>query len=295
MKLSRGWIRTGWLVLGASLFSGVTRAEITVFADRKIVLPVLIPEASLPSERSAAEDLTRVLGVMSGLKWPVRSPTKTSEEGIYVGHFPALRPEEPFIVAKDIFKHARGEVGPDAFRVQSSHGSIFIESATSQGIGYAVDWFLDHKGGVRWYAPGAVGEIVPRRARWSVVDLDVLRDPAYVSREISGLNSAEEKVWARRNGLRGRVDFSHSLGRVFSRDALAKHVDWNPLFDGKRRVQTSDVDRNWQPNLALPEVAAYAATVAGRAFAADQKRYSFSLGINDSVRFDQSEATRTLV
>ena len=48
MKLSRGWIRTGWLVLGASLFSGVTRAEITVFADGKMFLPVLISEQALP-------------------------------------------------------------------------------------------------------------------------------------------------------------------------------------------------------------------------------------------------------
>jgi hypothetical protein len=53
----------------------------------------------------------------------------------------------------------------------------------------------------------------------------------------------------------------------------------------------SDQDYNWQPNLALPEVAAHAAEVADEFFDRHPGEEGFSLSENDSVRFDQSKAT----
>ncbi len=290
------WIRGAFPILIGWLFFASAHAKITVFADGRIFLPVIVPADALPSEREAAEEFGRVLGSMFGVRWPVRAPINVGECGFYLGGLASsASPDGKLIVAKDFFHRKGNEVGPDAFRIRSSHGSIFIDAATLDGIGFAVDWFLQHEGGVRWYAPGAMGEVIPYRANWTLPELNMVREPAYISREITGLNSTEEKLWARRNGLRSRVEFTHALAAVFPRSVLEEHPEWSPLIEGKRHGPVSDGDQNWQPNLALPGVADHAAEVACAAFQCDPSRLSFSLGINDTVRFDQSESTRALV
>ncbi len=296
MNVAGVWIRGAFLILSGWLFFASAHAKITVFSDGRIFLPVMIAADALPAEREAAEELGRVLGAMSGLRWPVRTPSYGGECGFYVGRFAwADSPHSKLIVAKDLFRQKGNEVGPDAFRIRSGHGSIFIEAATPGGIGFAVDWFLQHEGGVRWYVPGAMGEVIPHRASWTLPELNILREPAYISREITGLNSPEEKLWARRNGLHSRVEFTHALANVFPRSVLEEHPEWSPLIEGKRHRPVSDGDQNWQPNLALQGVADYAAEAACAAFQRDPSRVSFSLGINDTVRFDQGESTRALV
>ena len=95
-------------MVSAWLLSGLANAEIKVFADGKILLPVLIAPDALPVERSAAEELGRVLGLMSGLEWPVRFSAELGEKGFYVGRSSfSLWPAKPLIVAKNIFERAQ--------------------------------------------------------------------------------------------------------------------------------------------------------------------------------------------
>ena len=247
-------------------------ATTPVFRNGQVLLPVLVASDAAPEERAAAEELGSVLEKMSGLAWPVRPPAHLGEHGFHVGRSNAtMRPEPPLKLADDLVAPNAGEIGPDGFRIWSRDGSVVIEGATPEATGFAVAWLLQREGGVRWYVPGATGEIVPRRAKWSLPKLRVVREPAYVSREITGLQTPDELAWARHNGLRGRLEFSHALDRVFPSTALG------------------------QPNLALPEVAEHAAQAAAKEFASDPPRPSFSLGINDNLRFDEGAATRQLI
>ena len=56
------------------------------------------------------------------------------------------------------------------------------------------------------------------------------------------------------------------------------HPEWFPEIDGKRKVPHDDNDHRWQPCLANPEAAHYAAGVASEYFDKnpDDPRASFS-------------------
>ena len=287
-----------WLV-GLAFFcgpAGLGHASTPVFRNGHRLLPVIVAAGASPEEHAAAAELARVLGVMSGLAWPVRQEGWFGGKGFYVGRtrtgarrFPPLKP------ATDLLAPKAGEIGPDGFRIRSRDGNVFIEGATPEATGYAVAWLLQREGGVRWYAPGATGEIVPQRKEWTLPDLDLTREPAYVSREIYDLGGAEGNGWAGHNGLHGRLEFSHALNRVIPPQSLATHPDWAPVLRGRRYRPGPADDCNWQPNLALPAVAEHAAQAAATAFAREPGRASFSLAMNDTVCFDQSALTRTIV
>ncbi|HQF39925.1 MAG TPA: DUF4838 domain-containing protein [Opitutaceae bacterium] len=279
------------LALGA-----VLRAEVPVYADGRALLPVYVAADAAPDERLAAEELARVLGVMSGLDWPVRVEPVGQGAGFFVGRthaaartLPALRP------AKDLLAPAAGEIGPDGFRLRTRGGRVYIEAATPEATPFAVSWLLQRYGGARWYAPGALGEVIPWRAAWTLPDLAVVREPAYVSREITGLYDAAGRDWARRNGLRQRLEYSHNLTRVFPPELYDTHPEWFGLVDGARRRPLGGSDYHWQPDLARADVAEHAAARAAEAFARDAGRASFALGMNDTVRFDQGAGTRAAV
>lgn len=278
-------------VFAASASNGL--AALRVFRDKQVFMPVFAAKSAAPEERAAAEELGRVLGKMSGLVWPVHLTAQAKGRGFYVGLSPVGTGKLKTVT--DLFSPKVGEIGPDGFRIITRDGSVFIEAATPAGTGFAVSWLLQREGGVRWYAPGKNGEKIPRRTEWTLPELYEVREPAYVSREISGLQTAEEQEWARRNGLGGRLQYSHALDRVFPADLFEQHLDWAPQFGAKRYRPVSVDDKNWQPNLALPEVAEHAAQQAKAAFARDPALKSFSLGICDTMRFDQSAATRALV
>jgi Domain of unknown function (DUF4838) len=281
-------------VVLAALSGGSTRAfaAMTVFRDGQALMPVLVDPEAPAEERAAATELARILQKMSGIRWPVVTEAAPGEKGFRVGPFPG-QPRPP--LAEDILSHGAGEVGPDGFRVQSLGGSLCMQGATPEATLFAVEWVLKNQAGVRWYAPGALGEVILPRRIWVIPDINVLREPAYVSREIGGLESADEIEWARHNALRARLEFKHALFDVFSPAASSRHDDWLPELQGRRYMPSSSHDRDWQPNLASPNVAAAAGRAAHTAFALDSGRVSFSLGMNDTVRFDQGPATRKLV
>ena len=285
-------------LLVAGLFAPIGWASTTtaVFENGRALLPIVVAHNAEPLEKAAALELAHVLGEMAGTPWPTHEEVVAGEKGIYLGRTRAAgHLRAPLKLADDLFLPRPGEIGPDGFRIWTQNGSVFIEGATPEATGYAVAWFLQQEAGVRWYAPGEIGEVIPRLAEWTLPDLDLVREPAYVSREISGLESAEGGVWARRNGLRGRLEYSHALGRVFSNEVLNANPEWCPQLKDQRYKPATAEDFHWQPNLALPEVAEYAAQAAAAAFASEPRRPSYSLGINDTVRFDQSEATRKLI
>jgi len=285
-------------ILGLLVLSATVCAETVVFREGRPRLPVYVAAEATADERTAAEDLTRVLGAMSGAVWLVRAENSWwSGAGIYVGHTKAAeRFLPPLEAAKDILAPTADEVGPDGFRIRTVVGNrIFIEGATPEATPYAVSWLLQRYAGVRWYTPGPLGEVIPRRTEWTLPELSVVREPAYVSREISGLRGSEGREWARRNGLRQRLEYSHNLTTIFTPEVYDAHPEWFGAVHGQRRRPLGGGEYRWQPDLSRVDVAEYAAPQAAEAFARAPGRASFSIGMNDSVRFDQGDGTRALV
>ncbi|HLP07199.1 MAG TPA: DUF4838 domain-containing protein [Opitutaceae bacterium] len=160
---------------------------------------------------------------------------------------------------------------------------------------YAVAWLLQREAGVRWYAPGALGEVIPRRDAWTLRDLAIVREPAYVSREVHGLRGEAGRDWERRNGLRRRLDYSHNLTNVFTPEVYDAHPEWFGEIGGVRRRPMGKGEYHWQPELSRADVAEFAAERAAEALARVPERASFAFGVNDTVRFDQGAGTRAVV
>lgn len=271
-------------------------AETTVFRAGRFFLPIYVSQDSAPEEREAALEMARVMEAMAGTSTSICVEAATDREGIYIGQTRAsARSLQPLVPASDWLAPRAGEIGPDGFRIRTVRGSVFIEGATPEASYFAVAWLLQHEAGVRWYAPGPLGELIPHRGEWSLPDLDIIIEPAYVSRELSGFDTPAGATWARHNGFRGRLEFSHAMGRVFPANLYAAHPEWFPLLWGRRYCPVSGADRDWQPNLALRAVADHASQAAIGAFSSEPSRFSFSLGMNDTVRFDQGPETRRLV
>jgi hypothetical protein len=262
-------------------------SEVTVFAGGRAALPILTPANPAPEETEAAALLARVLGEASGAEFTVRAERAGERRGIFVGDTEISRRRLPPIDARGV------RLDRDGFRIVVQRDRIFIQGAEPWGTHFGASWFLQKHAGVRWFMPGPLGESIPRVGSLAVQVGGEAHEPAWLSREFWGLGPGGEE-WAALNGLRRRFAFSHNLSTVFTPEIAANHPDWFSIIDGDR-VRPEPGDYRWQPDLTRNDVAAHAAAVASSHFEANPGDASFALGVNDSVRFDQSDATRAIV
>ncbi len=109
----------------------------------------------------------------------------------------------------------------------------------------------------------------------------------FQTRAFSGLNTSEEQDWGRRNGLTKPLAFSHNLGAIFPPSLFAEHPEFFPLADGKR-LEPPKGSYFWNPDIARPDVAKYAAEAAGKYFEKNPDEVSFPLGVNDALIWGES-------
>ncbi|MCX7827530.1 MAG: DUF4838 domain-containing protein, partial [Verrucomicrobiae bacterium] len=149
---------------------------------------------------------------------------------------------------------------------------------------FAVYRFLQKYGGVRWYFPTELGEVVPQRATFGVGKISDREEPSFRSRLWSSAAKFDRGEWERHNLCRGRYSFHHNLLNIFKPSKLYdQHPEWFPEINGQRKRPRDDNDHHWQPCFANPEVARYAAQAAREYFEKNPDANSFSLGINDTA------------
>jgi hypothetical protein len=245
------------------------------------------PAANTPPEvQRATAEFQRVLKKMTGAALPVGEPTTGPR--IHIG--------------RDAFVEKAGlkldVLDEDGFVIQTvGSRDLVLAGRNPHGTEFAVYRFLQKHGGVRWYFPTELGEVVPRRASFGVGRLAERHEPSFKSRQWSSAAPFDKGEWERHNLCRPRYSFHHNLLNVFAASKLYdKHPDWFPEIKGQRKRPASDNDHHWQPCLANPEVARYAAGAARKYFDAHPAATSFSLGMNDTAAsgFCECAACRTL-
>ena len=99
-------------------------------------------------------------------------------------------------------------LGADGFIIRSYGAHILIAGNTSGGTMYGVNWFLDHRAGVKWLAPDY--EHIPRRAALALPAQNETQTPRFTFRQILG-HEGQDKKFAARNLLNGNSHGAYGI------------------------------------------------------------------------------------
>lgn len=97
--------------------------------------------------------------------------------------------------------------------------------------------------GMRWYAPGEVGEIVPSLKSIALPTIDETVRPDFAIRRFNvrfATHSPDMVFWSMRMGLRDPygIEAAHGMDTITDREEVfAAHPDWFAMVGGKRRYQ----------------------------------------------------------
>ncbi len=266
------------------LLCGVLLATTPARATNAVIV---IPNDAPRAQRMAAETLQRYIARATRVTFPIRASAGAGLS-LHVGR-------SPFVEQLDL---NLADLGEDGYLLSPAGGANYVITGhTAWGTETAVYAFCERVLGVRWLLPGAVGEHVPNVERLTLPGAPIRSKPAFWSRLGSGLTGSDTQLWARRLGMRGKVEFHHKLWALVPPDRyLRSDPQFFPEVDGER-VQPAPgaaQQRTWQPNFAAPGTVNAAVQSIERILARDPRTRSVSLGVNDSTVFDRSDASVAL-
>ncbi len=148
---------------------------------------------------------------------------------------------------KQLHKHYSGTnslFGTADERKTDEEGNVHVWSFDERGSFNAVCGFLRQLG-VRWYMPGEIGEIVPKKKSIALPEIDQTVRPDFPMRILNfrpGVGGREGMMWGFRLGVRrpyGR-QAAHGLhGMTDNEPTLSNHPDWFALYGDRRHNQAN--------------------------------------------------------
>ena len=155
----------------------------------KALCEVIVPAKSSPMLQYAGSRLAFYLGKMIGSKVAVK--TKSSGQcpafilgpaGAKLANFDLTKLDQDGYIIKTIGNRIviAGNDDPKANPEQKS-GPVWKERGTL----YGVYEFLERFGGVRFYFPGDIGTVVPRKPDWKLPQIDIVDRPDMQFRRLS--------------------------------------------------------------------------------------------------------------
>jgi len=228
--------------------NGLTRCSVVVRPEAEFQEPELFnwtPRATLL--KWAAEDVANYLSKMSGATVSIADKPVDGLIPIYIG------------CAPDTVKLKNATEYGDAYVVDVTAHRVVLHGESRRAVYYAAAQLLTDFG-VRWYAPGEIGEIVPQRKTLTVEAGRAEFAPQFITRRL-WCAGAEQTRWMYRNRLgEPTLPAGHSVhglantlpGWKDGQEGRAKFPEYYAIVDGKPgRI-----------NLANPEVVRHFATNA---------------------------------
>jgi len=145
-------------------------------------------------------------------------------------------------------KHYTGSTGlfgTEKEQHLDENGEVNVWGFDERGSFNAVCGFL-RRLGVRWYMPGELGEIVPRKATIPLPEIDQTVRPDFEVRRFNvrfGIVNRETALWAMRLGMRNPygLQVAHGMRTLTRSEAILKeHPEWFALYGGKRDNRPGD-------------------------------------------------------
>ena len=268
-----------------------------IFSKSQKLGPVYYSQHAQPGVKQAAQELAHYLSLVSGHEWTAKvQPEGIAGPGIFVGKTINAYAEFAIFGDKVAINELQGADKLEAeqsFRIVVVPDAVYLSGGSPRATAFSVYYFLQQHLGVRWYTPGEIGEEIPEMDRFQLMRSDRVIKPSFINRAIGGLTEVNMKNWALPNLISKRWASGHRLQELISPDLFEEHPDWFAQVNGKR-IPTAG-GRGPNPNIANPEVAEHVAQAAEQYFTQNPGQSIFSIGITDSLTFDQSELTKKLI
>ncbi len=225
------------VTLGAESRPG-DQPALRLVEDGEARATIVIAKDATDLQQTPAKELREYIGKMTGVLLPMADDAQTPAGNlILVG---------PSRLTQEMGVDLSSLTG-DSFLLRDAPGRLVLAGndarllptdpyhLAKRGTANAVSAFLQDVCGVRWFMPGSLGEVVPRRERLDVPPLDRRETPFRLS---SG-GSFSRSSWAHRNFFGQQVFISpagcHLWNVLIPADKyFDTHPEWFALIDGER-------------------------------------------------------------
>ena len=265
------------LVFTAGLLAGLQASPslaLNLISEGRAVSLIQLPADPHPDEVLAARELTDHLQKLSGARLPVTTRKPADAPVLRIGL--SLNP-----AAEATIRAVSQD--PAAFLLQISDQGITLAGLTPEGTLFAVYELLERLG-CRWYMPGELGTVIPRRRSVSMRSGTHVVAPSFAHRHLQAVSA--DLPWYRRMRLGG--DYfpgSHGIPLEPAAD-FATEPELFALIDGERRDK--------QLCLGNPDVLRRAITAAQSYFETHPEAPWIGLGPNDGRGFCEDDLCRAL-
>lgn len=261
------------LVFALGLLPGPSQA-LQLISEGRAVSLIRLPADPHPDEVLAARELAEHLQQMSGARLPTTTRKAPDAPVIRIGLSMNPAAERKIrAVSQD----------PAAFLLQIDDKGISLAGLTPEGTLFAAYELLQRLG-CRWYMPGDLGTVVPRRRSVSIRSGSHVIAPAFAHRHLQAVPT--QLPWYRRMRLGGDY-FPGSHGIPLEPPAdFATEPELFSLIDGERRDK--------QLCLGHPEVLRRAIRAVHGYFEANPEAPWIGLGANDGRGFCEDDRCKLL-
>ncbi len=292
-------IRFGTLALSILLNFSACAEEPTIVRDQKPTATIVVPENAAPHNVRSAELLSQYIKLSTGATLPISTAHGKGVE-IHIGQ--TLYVQNHKMIPDDLAE--------DGYILSRADPKTYVISGKSEwGTEFGVYEFLERFLNIRWLAPTDLFTEIPETKTVSLPEGQVRQDPTFLSREFFPIEPQREEgdparasaplwyaqndTWGRRNKLRAHVEFHHNLKELIPPSRFGvTNPEFFPILDGERLIPPNDDYFQWQPNFSAPGLVEVAADEIITHFEKNPDKTSYSFGINDSHRFDESPESR---
>ncbi len=241
-----------WLGLTAlTLVTGSDNAQFTLVVDGQPRAAIVLSAAAVRAQptdpaprrraatadplgdvRLAAEELQQYIRAMSGAELPIvqSGQLPTGLLPLRLGTVNELTEAGLATTVK-----LAADADPSSFAILADTQQLVIAGASPEGALFGACELLEQLG-VRWFLPGALGEVVPRARSLVVPAQQTRQSPSFPARRLQAINAP---VWERRMRLAGPYfPASHGVPGFGGRQGEAlfeQHPEYFSLIDGQRK------------------------------------------------------------
>lgn len=179
----------------ACVAAGDPASALTLAREGSTSFCVALSNAAIPSERTAAEELSAYLEQATSARFPIvdEGSVEAGAPAIWVG---------PTATARRLGIDA-AVLGPEEWRIRTDGENLILVGGRPRGTLYAVYRFLEEHVGVRWWTP--FEESVPAVEALVLDEIDVGGEPAFAYRDVYGVRGPS--VFHARNRANGHYSF----------------------------------------------------------------------------------------